>query len=130
MSDAARPRPNHDDPDTPTPGEIEQETQEALPVPGVGVATGPMVRGAAVWAAVGLIAGALLGLVVALVPIGSTAYAERVWIWAVVLALALSAAGMVWGGGRQPELEGPTGNQPAAPGLTERQTGRLARRRR
>jgi hypothetical protein len=129
MSDPARPRDDHHD--RKTPAEIERETsEEALPMPPIGVATGPMVRGAVTWALLGVVAGAVLGLLMALIPIGGTGYAERAWIWVVALGLALSVAGMVWGGGRRPELDGATGNQPPAPGLTERQSGRLARRRR
>lgn len=78
-----------------------------------------MAKGAIIWMAVGLVAGAVIGALVALVPMGGLAFGTRLWVLALCGAIAGATAGALWGGGRQPELEDEVGNEARAPGLFE-----------
>jgi hypothetical protein len=71
-----------------------------------GVVSGAQVRGAAFWGVVGLLAGAAIGALVGFIPFADLALGTRVIICAIVGAFVLSTPGFVFGGGRQPEIEG------------------------
>lgn len=69
-------------------------------------AAGAQVRGALAWGAALAVAGAVVGLLVGLIPMFGLALGPRLLIWAIAGLAAGSAAGLVYGGGREPELEG------------------------
>jgi hypothetical protein len=68
--------------------------------------SGPQARGAIVGAlgfgAVGLVIGLLIGLI----PMFDLPLGARMGLWALVCTMGASASGFVFGGGREPELEG------------------------
>lgn len=78
-----------------------EESDHALGVLAESQIRGALIDGV-IWGAVGAVIGVLIGLF----PIGGLAIGGRIALWAVVGALAGGAAGAVFGGGREPELEG------------------------
>jgi len=63
-------------------------------------------RGVMARAPLGGLIGAAMGAAIGLVPMADLALGPRVGLWAAVGALFGTASGFVFGGGRQPELEG------------------------
>jgi hypothetical protein len=68
--------------------------------------TGAQARGALVGTVTWGIAGAVLGVLIGLIPMFDMPIGARIGLWALVLAMAGAGAGFVFGGGREPELEG------------------------
>jgi hypothetical protein len=91
--------------------EQDAETDEAWPVIGVGPATAAQVRGAVLWGVFGTVAGALLGVLIALIPFAGLVLLARVILVGGIGALAGATAGFVYGGGREAEIEEDAGNQ-------------------
>lgn len=114
--DADRPAPS-----PASPEEQRKDSEEGFPMIGTGVVTSPMLKGAVLWTAVGFVAGAAIGALVALIPMGDIALTTKLWVFAVCGALAGATAGVLYGGGRQPELEREVGNEARGPSLTEEQ---------
>lgn len=91
----------------------EHRLEVSQAVPGFGISTGGMVRGAVTWAVAGAVVGAVLvGLIGIPVDIDWSAFGLDGWhewldvgLFALIGALGLSAAAFSVGGGRQPERE-------------------------
>jgi hypothetical protein len=114
MGEARRPAP------TPAPErEQREEVEQAGPIGPAATLTPTMAKGALTWTAAGAVAGGLIGLLLALIPLGDIAFLTRLWVFVVVGVLAGSTAGFVYGGGRKPELEEDVGNQVAPAPLLE-----------
>jgi hypothetical protein len=88
--------------------EQREETEDGWVGPGVPVMTQAQTKGLAVGIVVGGAIGALLFLPVTLIPMGELAAGWRLLIVAIVGALAGGTIGVVYLGGRMPELEGET----------------------
>jgi hypothetical protein len=86
--------------------EQERDTDDTFAAGQVGVMTGSQARGAVKWSVIGGVVGGVIGLLIGLIPIADLAIGARIGILVIVGILAGSAAGFVYGGGRQPELEG------------------------
>lgn len=84
----------------------QREYDDATGAVQVGMVAGSQARGALVWGAIGALVGAAIGALIGLIPLWDLGVGGRVAIWAVVGAIAGAAAGGVYGGGREPELEG------------------------
>ena len=88
--------------------EQQRDYDETIQGPPVSTATmaGPQARGAITGAlgfgAVGLVVGLLIGLI----PMFDLPLGARMGLWALVCTMGASASGFVFGGGREPELEG------------------------
>jgi hypothetical protein len=107
-------------PPTPaTAAEQEHEAEASWPLIGAGPVTRSMVKGATLWTAIGVAAGAVLGALLAFIPIGDTSWTMRLVLFAVVGALAGATAGVLYGGGRQPEVDEEVGNQARGAPLRE-----------
>jgi hypothetical protein len=91
-------------------GQQQSDYDEVVQGPPVSTApiSGPQARGAITGAvtfgAIGLVVGVLIGLI----PMFDLPIGARIGIWALVCTLGASASGFVFGGGREPELEGAT----------------------
>jgi len=106
------PEPEHPTEPKPTAGPRQaRETDDAWPAIGVGPVTKAMAKGALLWGAIGAAAGAVLGILIALIPFADLPFLGRAALLGVVGLLAGSTAGFLYGGGRQPELEDDVGNQ-------------------
>lgn len=86
--------------------EVRDEADGMVPGIGLGVATASQARGAATWTAVGAVGGAVLGALIGLIPMADLSLGTRELIWIIVGVLTGSTIGFVFGGGRQPEIEG------------------------
>jgi hypothetical protein len=84
----------------------QREYDQAIPGASVGVIAGSQAKGALMWGAIGAVSGAVIGALIGLVPFADLAVGARVGLLAVIGAMAGSAAGAVYGGGRQPEVDG------------------------
>lgn len=86
----------------------QRDTDQVLQGPPVTVApmAGSQARGAIVGALTFGAAGLVIGLLVGLIPMFDLPLGARLGLWALVGAMAGAAAGFVFGGGREPELEG------------------------
>jgi hypothetical protein len=102
-----------------SPEEQHTEVERETGVAGSGPFTKNMVTGALLWTAAGAVVGAVVGALLALIPMGDIAFLTRLWIFAVAGAFAGSTAGFVWGGSRRPELKEDVGNQVAPAPLVE-----------
>ncbi len=88
----------------------QRDTDEVVQGPPLSTApiSGPQARGA-IAGAVGFGAfGLVIGLLIGLIPMFDLPLGARLGLWALVGAMAGAAAGFVFGGGREPELEGAT----------------------
>mgnify|MGYP003116584267 CR=1 FL=1 len=84
----------------------EQRSEADQSIPSLGVITPSQARGAVVHAVLWGLAGAVLGVLVALIPIAGLDFGLRIGLFAIIGFLGGSSAGALFGGGRQPELEG------------------------
>jgi len=105
-----------------SPSDQAHETDDAWPVIGAGPLTHAMARGALLWGGLGALTGVCIGLLASLIPVADLNWGARAAIFGVVGALAGATAGFIYGGGREPEVEGDVGNQigPAALGENRR----------
>lgn len=83
---------------------------------GVAVKAGAMARGALWWMVVGGVLGAVVAVLLALVPLGGLTFWERAGIYVVIGILGGSGAGFVFGGGQEPWAR--EGDRPGQGGLT------------
>lgn len=90
------------DPEVPRPTDLDH----MAPAPGVGVVTSAQARGVVGYGAIGLVAGLLVGALIALVPIDDWSYWGRLALFGGVSAFGGLVAGAVFGGGYEPETEG------------------------
>lgn len=101
-----------------------EDTMGAL---SVGVVTGSQARGALFWGAVGLVIGASVGALIGLIPMADLNVGTRVIIWAIVGAFVGATPGFVFGGGRQPEIEGEVRDATSELSITVHPTDEKAR---
>jgi hypothetical protein len=83
---------------------------------GVAVKGGAMAWGSLWWMVVGGVAGVVLGVLLALVPVGGLDFWERAGLYAVIGLLGGSGAGFVFGGGQEPWAR--EGGRPGQRGLS------------
>jgi hypothetical protein len=86
--------------------EVQSDSDDLAAFPAPGVVSGSQVRGVVSRAPLGGLVGAAIGAVIGLIPMADLGLGPRVGLWALVGALFGTASGFVFGGGRQPELEG------------------------
>jgi len=86
--------------------EQQRDTDDVAGGFSVGVVSGSQVRGAVFWGGIGLVVGAAIGALIGLIPMADLSVGSRVLIWAIVGAFVGATPGFVFGGGRQPEIEG------------------------
>lgn len=86
--------------------EVRNEADGMAAGVGLGFATESQVRGSLFWAVLGTLVGAAVGALIGLIPMADLTLGTREVIWVIVGALAGASAGFVFGGGRQPEIEG------------------------
>jgi hypothetical protein len=115
MSSAERPA----FPQPATDAEQHEETDGTWPVIGTGPMTSAQARGAVFWGLLIAFIGAMVGLLVSIIPFADLLWAGRAALLGGIGALAGATAGFIYGGGREAELEEDVGNQIGAPGLTE-----------
>jgi len=108
-----RPKGLEDAGPVPTAAELRRQQQEEMTSTGLG--TEGQTRGAVFGVVGGAVVGAVIGAVVALVFIEASTAARVLVI--VIGALAGSAAGFVYWGGRTPELENETMTATGEPGI-------------
>lgn len=108
-----------------------RESNEAWAGPGMGPMTDAQWKGFVLGILVGGALGAILFLPVGLLPIGDMAVGWRMLIAAICGAFAGGTAGVLYFGGRQPELEGETLDESGRPdiGSSPRDPGTDARGR-
>jgi len=82
------------------------ESDKTLMSP-VAIFTPAQAKGATLWGLIGIVVGAVvLGVVGLFVTLGDLERFMSVIVWAFIGALAFGSAGFVYGGGRQPEVDG------------------------
>jgi hypothetical protein len=86
--------------------EVQSDGDDLAAIPAPGVLSGSQVRGIMSKAPIGGLIGAAMGALIGLIPMADLGVGSRVGLWALVGALFGAASGFVFGGGRQPELEG------------------------
>lgn len=91
-------------------GPLQRDADDVAPGLAVGVITGPQARGLVAFGAIGLMVGFVIGGLVALIPIADWSYPGRLALFGGVGAFGGLTAGSVYGGGREPELEGDVDN--------------------
>jgi hypothetical protein len=97
-----------------------RETDDVWPAVGVGPVTRAMAKGAVLWGAAGAAAGAVIGVLLAVIPFADLPFPGRAALLGGVGLIAGSTAGFIYGGGRQSELEDDVGNQVGPAPLLEK----------
>lgn len=90
--------------------EQQEDTRDVVQGPPLSsaVISGAQARGALVGALVFGGIGLVVGVLVGLIPLFGLPIGARIGLWALVATLGAAASGFVFGGGREPELEGAT----------------------
>lgn len=89
---------------------LQRDADDVAPGLAVGVITGPQARGVVAFGAIGLMVGLVIGGLVALIPIADWSYLARLALFGGIGAFGGLIAGAVYGGGREPEIEGDVDN--------------------
>ena len=79
-----------------------EDTGDTMSGVAIGVVTGSQARGALLWGGIGLVVGAVLGVLLALIPIEDVSLGFRVVVAVIVGAAAGGVLGAVLGGGAHP----------------------------
>jgi len=90
---------------------LRRDAADVAPGLAVGVVTGPQARGVVAFGAIGLMVGLVVGGIVALIPIADWSYPARLALFGAIGAFGGLIAGAVFGGGREPEIEGDVDNR-------------------